>query len=287
MASWSRGMKDKDNRMAEIKRGFIDVAEGQIHYRTAGVDAKDRVPLVMIHGEPASSYVLAPLISRLGDGRRVIAPDTLGTGDSSPLPWPKVEVTDLARVAAAAITALGVDRFDLYGNYTGGHIATELALAHPGRVRRLVLDDSGLIPEADVPDLVANYVPDISIDSHGAHMSRLFAWVRDQYIYFPWYRRDAQHWRNMDMPAPEVLFAKTMEVLKGKNSMPIIFAAVFRHDLRTALTRLRVPSLTTDEELALVPGAKPLGLKFREAVSAPPGYVDDKAQRIAAFLDAP
>ena len=270
--------------MTSINRGFVDVAAGQIHYRTAG---NGGTPLVMIHGEPASSYVLTPLIARLGETRRVIAPDTLGTGDSSRLPWPRVEVTDLARVAAEAIANLGLTRFDLYGNYTGGHIATELALAHPDRVRRLVLDDAGLIPDADIPDLVANYVPDISIDSHGAQMSRLYAWVRDQYIYFPWYRRDRDHWRNMDLPSPEVLFAKTMEVLKGKDSMPIIFAAVFRHDLRTALTRLVVPALTTDEELPLVPGAKSLGLKFREAVSAPADYVEEKARRIAAFLDAP
>ena len=39
--------------------------------------------------------------------------------------------------------------------------------------------------------------------------------MRDQYIYFPWYARDKEHWRDMDLPPPDVLFRKTMEVLKA------------------------------------------------------------------------
>ncbi len=77
-----------------------------------------------------------------------------------------------------------------------------------------------------------------------------------------------------------------MEVLKGKDSMPVIFAAVFRHDLRTALTKINLPTLATAEEAAPVPGAEVLGMVFQEALNAPGDYVTEKAQRIAAFLDA-
>ncbi|NKB44316.1 MAG: alpha/beta fold hydrolase [Alphaproteobacteria bacterium] len=270
---------------SDIRRGFVDIPEGQIHYRCAGLEHTDKRPLIMFHGEPASSYVLEPTIEALGQSRPVYAPDTLGTGDSSPLHVEALEVQDLAEISFSAITALGFNNFDLYGTYTGGHIATELALAHDDHINALVLDEAGLIPDEDIPDLVANYVPDLSIDTHGHQFYRLFQWVRDQYIYFPWYARDKAHWRNMDLPQPEVLFRKTMEVLKGKDSMPVIFAAVFRHDLRTALGQIGLPTLATAEEAEIVPGATLLDMPFHEAVSAPTEYVTEKAKRINAFLD--
>lgn len=269
-----------------IRRGFVDIPEGQIHFRCAGLEYTEKRPLVMIHGEPASSYILEPTIAAIGESRPVYAPDTLGTGDSSSLHVNSLEVTDLAEITFSAVTALGCDDFDLYGTYTGGHIATELALAHPDTINALVLDDAGLIPDEDIPDLVANYVPDLSIDTHGQQFYRLFQWVRDQYIYFPWYKRDKDHWRHMDLPEPDVLFRKTMEVLKSKDSMPVIFAAVFRHDLRTALKHIDVPTLATAEEAELVPSAILLDMPFREAVSAPSEYVSEKAKRINTFLDS-
>ena len=278
-------MNKSESMSSIIRRGFVDIQQGQIHYRCAGLQHTDKYPLVMFHGEPASSYVLEPLIEILGKSRPVFAPDTLGTGDSSPLPKNKIEVNELAEFSFSAIKALGISKFDLYGTYTGGHIATELALAHHDQINSLVLDEAGLIPEKDIPDLIKNYVPDLSIDTHGSQFYRLFQWVRDQYVYFPWYARAKDHWRNMDMPPPNVLFRKTMEVLKGKDSMLAIFSAVFRHDLRTALRKITLPTLATADEADIVPSAILLDIPFHEAVSAPILYVEEKAKCISAFLD--
>lgn len=273
-----------------FRRGFVDIPLGQIHYRYAGLEHSDKRPLIMFHGEPASSYVLEPLIAALGKTRPVYAPDTLGTGDSSALPFETLEVSDLAEIAFSGIETLKsehrFDDFDLYGTYTGGHIATQVALAHEDCINALVLDDPGLIPDDLIPDLIEKYVPDLSIDTHGHQFFRIFQWVRDQYIYFPWYERNKEHWRNMDLPDPEVLFRKTMEVLKGKDSMPVIFAAVFRHDLRTALSQIKLPTLSTAEEADIVPGATLLDMPFHESVSAPETYVAEKVDRITAFLES-
>jgi pimeloyl-ACP methyl ester carboxylesterase len=65
----------------EIKRGFADVAHGQMHYRQAGVG----VPLLTLHASPGSSRQLMPLIADLAAGAQVIAPDTPGNGDSPAL----------------------------------------------------------------------------------------------------------------------------------------------------------------------------------------------------------
>jgi pimeloyl-ACP methyl ester carboxylesterase len=67
---------------APIRRGFVEIAEGQVHYRTAGWD-RPGVPLMMLHPSPGSARMLEPLMGVFGQERRVIATDTLGNGDSS------------------------------------------------------------------------------------------------------------------------------------------------------------------------------------------------------------
>ena len=50
-----------------------------------------------------------------------------------------LSVAEMASDAAAAMESLGIGRADIYGASQGGMIALELALRHPGLVRRLVL----------------------------------------------------------------------------------------------------------------------------------------------------
>ena len=50
--------------LAEIDRGFVRIAEGQVHYRQAGAH-HGGWPLVMFHPSPTSSWILQPLMRRL------------------------------------------------------------------------------------------------------------------------------------------------------------------------------------------------------------------------------
>ena len=61
--------------MATMKRGFVDVPHGQIHYRIGG-SAGSTTPLAMIHPSPGSSRQIADLAGHLADRRLVVAPDT-------------------------------------------------------------------------------------------------------------------------------------------------------------------------------------------------------------------
>ena len=71
----------------------------------------------------------------------MIAPDTLGNGDSCPLQIDNPEIPDFAEGLSRVLDALGIDEIDLYGVRTGSMIATELALLQPDRVKRLILDE--------------------------------------------------------------------------------------------------------------------------------------------------
>jgi pimeloyl-ACP methyl ester carboxylesterase len=72
----------------------------------------------------------------------VVRLDLPGYGLTGPVPDHDYTAARHARVVAALLDQLGIARADLAGNSFGGRIALTLALAHPHRVRKLVLVDA-------------------------------------------------------------------------------------------------------------------------------------------------
>ena len=71
------------------------------------------------------------------------------SGDDNATP----SISQYADDAAALLTALGYDSMDVYGVSMGSSIAQQLAIDHPERVRKLILDSGTYnirIPEAKV-----------------------------------------------------------------------------------------------------------------------------------------
>ena len=168
--------------MTRVRRGFADIDEGQVHYHEAGAGGR---PFVMIHGSPISSRTVLPFITRLAPSRRVIAPDTLGNGHSSPPAPEKPDIAYLADAHLRALDALGVRQFDLYGHHTGAKLAVEIAITHPDRVGKLIMDGSSVRAPDDREMLLSGIKP-IEIDDDGTHLLRAWHMVRDAYLFFPW-----------------------------------------------------------------------------------------------------
>ena len=63
-----------------VRRGYVDTRHGQVHYRESGKGA----PLVLLHATPRSARVYTKLQALLAKRFHVIAPDTLGFGNSDP-----------------------------------------------------------------------------------------------------------------------------------------------------------------------------------------------------------
>jgi pimeloyl-ACP methyl ester carboxylesterase len=272
---------------APIRRGFVEVAEGQVHYRTAGWD-RPGVPLVMLHASPGSARMLEPLIGAFGRSRRVVATDTLGNGDSSP---PAEDGTDIAYFADAhlrALDSLGIGRFDLYGSHTGANIACEIAIAHPDRVRRLILDGVSLYTAEERADMLAHYAPGVTIDQNGTQLHWIWHFVRDVYLFWPWYRRDAAHRRALGLPGADELHDKVVEVLKAARTYHIPYRAAIGYDKEPRLPLVRVPILLAcargdmfleyfERVRALMPNATPL-------ITGGTGSADALAETVASFL---
>lgn len=114
-------------------------------FRIRYVEAGDGAALVHLHG--AGGLVLTPAHDLLAGGRRVIAFEMPGFG-TSPENTRHQKMPDLARTMLEAVTALGIDRFDLLGTSFGGKTALWAALLAPERLRALVLES----PAAVRPD---------------------------------------------------------------------------------------------------------------------------------------
>jgi len=122
-----------------------------IFYREAG--AADAPVLVLLHGLPSSSRMYEPLLSRLSDRFRLIAPDYPGFGHSD---WPDPKAfaytfDHLADIMARFTEQLGLTRYALYLQDYGGPVGLRLSLAHPQRLSALIVQnavahDEGLGP---------------------------------------------------------------------------------------------------------------------------------------------
>jgi pimeloyl-ACP methyl ester carboxylesterase len=104
--------------------------------------------LLVIHGGPDwdHTYLREPL-SRLAGRHRLILPDLRGCGRSTrgladDQYTPAAAAGDLVRL----LDALEVGAADVLGFSYGGLLAQRLALAAPGRVRRLVIASSSVLP---------------------------------------------------------------------------------------------------------------------------------------------
>jgi haloalkane dehalogenase len=125
---------------AEVKRA------GRLAYREALPDSESGPPVLLVHGFPESSYMWHDLIPAIAAaGRRAVAPDLLGYGDSPsdrPATWERHmdALTELR-------DELDLGRVALVVHDWGGLIGLRWACDNPGAVCAIVASNTGLFPE--------------------------------------------------------------------------------------------------------------------------------------------
>jgi proline iminopeptidase len=121
-------------------RSFVSGGQA-LHYRVTGAGS----PVVMLSGGPGFDVdYMFPAGDAFPNNRRVFL-EQRGTGRSRP-PKPRPEDMTLATAVAdveALRADLGQERLFLAGHSWGGMLAMAYAAAHPDRIDRLILIDSG------------------------------------------------------------------------------------------------------------------------------------------------
>ncbi|MDY0105333.1 MAG: alpha/beta fold hydrolase [Giesbergeria sp.] len=123
-------------------------------------------PVLLIHGSGPGVSAWANwrlVMPALAQQARVIAPDMVGFGYTERPQGFVYSLDAWVRQAVGLLDALGIERTDLVGNSFGGGLSLALAIAHPERVRRLVLMGSAGVsfPLTEGLDAVWGYTPSV------------------------------------------------------------------------------------------------------------------------------
>ena len=122
-----------------MKKGYVDTAEGQMHYWTSGAGPK----LVTVHQSSSSADEYLQLAELLKEDVQVVSVDLQGHGLSyDPKTAPVVE--EYSGALQAFLDALELSDINLLGHHGGAAVCLHLAATCPERVAKLVLSGTGL-----------------------------------------------------------------------------------------------------------------------------------------------
>ena len=228
-----------------MRRGYADTTQGQMHYCEAGSGS----PLVMLHATPRSSRVYSRIIPFLAARHRVIAFDTLGFGNSDPLPAGATMDTLGTRVAEA-MTSLGLGKAHLFGLHTGNKVGVALAANHPERVERFVLvgmTHSIVLDRAKRDAAILDIVrKGMNESAGGAGATRLKTWAKTfGSVSESWWKADIVGGAFSDEDQA-LLEREVLDKVQAQRSFDSIYRANFGFDMTGAISRIQAPTLVVE-----------------------------------------
>ena len=143
----SQSSRFEDNAGAREKR-FANVLGRQMAY----IERGDGHPIVFLHGNPTSSYLWRNVLPHVeASGRRLIAPDLIGMGDSDKIPAnaepDRYRFTSHARYIAAFMDeVVGTEPATLVLHDWGGALGFDWAYRHQQRVRAVAYMETFVAP---------------------------------------------------------------------------------------------------------------------------------------------
>lgn len=114
--------------------GYAPVGDLSMYYEVHG---RGR-PLVLLHGAYMTIEMMGAILPGLAETRQVVAVEQQGHGRTADVDRP-LAYEQMADDTAGLMRHLGIGAADVVGYSMGGGVALQLAIRHPGLVRRLVV----------------------------------------------------------------------------------------------------------------------------------------------------
>ena len=225
--------------MAIVRKGFVAVPHGEVHFRYAG-----RGPtVVLLHDSPRSSVLHAHNVEWLGEEFTVLALDTPGYGNSTPLPIDEPDIAAFSRALSDTLTALGIERCAIYGFHSSSKIALQFAVDHPERVALAVLDGLSLPAQAPGEDYLRTYLLPFTPTIEGDYIARQWSKLLDFHRYYPWFSRVAASRFPMNLPDDRRLHEYATDVFMAGPAWTSAYGAALRYLAKPWVPLLKSPTV--------------------------------------------
>ena len=120
-------------------------------------------PLVVLHGAYMTIDAMGELVPSLAEARRVIAVELQGHGRTADIDRP-ISYEQMADDVAALLRHLETGAADVFGYSMGGGVALQLAIRHPGAVRKLVVASASYASDhmhAELLEMIPSITPEV------------------------------------------------------------------------------------------------------------------------------
>jgi pimeloyl-ACP methyl ester carboxylesterase len=126
-----------------VQSGYAPVNGLKMYYEVYG-SANGRIPpLVLLHGGGSTIETsFGKVLPALAKTRQVIAFEQQGHGHTADIVDRPFSFEQSADDAAGLLRYLDIGKADFLGYSNGGHIALQMAISHPGLVRKLVVESA-------------------------------------------------------------------------------------------------------------------------------------------------
>jgi pimeloyl-ACP methyl ester carboxylesterase len=221
-----------------MENKFAEISGIPTHYRQTG----NGPVIILLHPSPRSSKMMIPLMNMLSEDFCVVAPDTPGYGFSAPLTGKPGSLYDYMPWLHTFVKQVTDHPVSIYGTATGAQLAIAYGLTHSENTHQLFLDNTAHFDEAQRREIVQQYFPDFSPQSDGSHLQKIWQYVCDSCLYFPWYDQKEENRIATQLPPESFLQEVVQDYILAGTGYEIAYRAAFEHERAEKIQQLTCPA---------------------------------------------
>ncbi len=226
-----------------MDRAYVSVGARQVHVAAAG-----RGPaVVVLHPLPLWSLAVAPLIARLGQRFRVVAPDLAGYGLTDALEGEAPDAEAFAGDVVAVLDQLAIERVAVVAAGDSAPIGAVLARRLADRATALVLDDPFVLTAGERAALLTDGLPAYRPETTGSHLLRIWDTARNHFLFRPSHVWSLATRLDQDMGSPQQVDDILKAYIRAGDHYPKAIRAAHAVDLPAVLASLAVPTLVIND----------------------------------------